>query len=84
MTWLEEHVVCIYATFVGMILLPQILADKIIIKKNRTFQKLRYTYIFANFVFNLLVYSFCNGVISVSPMEIGDDLQAVQFLPGVN
>jgi hypothetical protein len=67
-----------------MIFLLQIPADEIKYLKSRTFRNLRYTYNFADFVLDLLIYSHCNGVIRVSPMEIGDDLQTVHFLIVVN
>ena len=45
---------------------------------------MRYTYIFADFVLNLLIYSHWNGVIGVPAVEIGDDLQTFHFIIIVN
>lgn len=80
----EEHVACTSSTFVDMIFLLQILADEINYLKDSYFRNVRYTYNFADFVLDLQKDSHCNGVISVTPVEIGDDLQTFHFLIVVN
>jgi hypothetical protein len=67
-----------------MIFLLQILADEVKHLKESYFRNVRYTYNFADFVLDFLIYSHCNGVIGVSAVEIGDDLQTFHFLIVVN